>query len=89
MLTKTKTGKSRGKARQVSRKKRRSRGQGPFSYTIPQAGSMIGLSRSASYRAAHLGQIPTLEVNGGKIVPKPIWDGMLGIEAAAKVEEAV
>jgi hypothetical protein len=82
-------GKLKGKARQAARKKRRTRGQGPFAYTVPAAGAMIGLSRSASYRAAHSGQIPTIEVNGGWVVPRLRWDGMLGIETAAKVEEAV
>jgi hypothetical protein len=93
MATKTSakpaTGKPKGKARQASRKKqRRSRGQGPHSYTVVQAGQMIGLSRSASYRAAHNGQIPTVEINGGWIVPKALWDGMLGVEAEQKAEAA-
>lgn len=83
------SGKLRGKARQAVRKKRRPRGQGPFSYTITQAGKMIGLSRSAAYRAAHLGQIPTIEVNGGWIVPKAIWDAMLGITIVSKADNRI
>ena len=67
-------------------KPRRSRGQGPHSYSVVQAGQMIGLSRSASYRAARSGQIPTLPVNGGMIVPKRIWDEMLGLGAASKTD---
>jgi hypothetical protein len=83
------SGKLRGKARQASRKKRRSRGQGPFSLTVPAAGAMIGLSRSAAYRAAHAGQIPTIEVNGGWIVPRLPWERMLGIPEHQTNEESV
>jgi hypothetical protein len=84
-----KAGKLRGKVRQASRKKqRRSRGMGPHSYTVPAAGQMIGLSRSANYRAAHSGEIPTIQINGGMVVPKALWDGMLGIEAAQKAAAA-
>lgn len=83
------SGKLRDKARQASRKKRRSRGQGPFSLTVPAAGAMIGLSRSAAYRAAHAGQIPTIEVNGGWIVPRLLWERMLGIPDSQTSEENV
>jgi|HubBroStandDraft_2_1064218.scaffolds.fasta_scaffold1826701_1 hypothetical protein len=65
------------------KQRRRSRGQGPFSYTVPAAGAMIGLSRSAAYRAMHAGQIPAIEINGGWVVPKLLWDQRLGIKAPA------
>ena len=77
----------RGKERGGLPKKRRSRGHGPFSLTVPAAGAMIGLSRSAAYRAAHAGQIPTLEVNGGWIVPRLPWERMLGISDRQTNEE--
>lgn len=73
---------ARGKGTGRPGKKRRTRGQGPFAYTVPVAGAMIGLSRSASYRAVHLKQIPAVEINGGWIVPKLRWDAMLGIGPA-------
>jgi hypothetical protein len=69
----------RGKKRGEPPKKRRPRGQGPFSLTVPAAGAMIGLSRTAAYRAVHAGQIPAIEVNGGFVVPKLPWLRMLGI----------
>jgi hypothetical protein len=87
-------GKLIGKARQAARKTnkarktRRSRGNGPFALTIPAAGAMVGLSRSASYRAAKIGQIPTLEVNGGWIVPRLLWEEKLGIKPEMKIEQA-
>jgi hypothetical protein len=81
--------KAKRRKTKTAKQKRRSRGQGPYSYTVTQAGAMIGLSRSASYRAVHSGQIPTIEVNGGWVVPKLRWDALLGIEAPQKAEEAV
>jgi hypothetical protein len=77
----------RGKARGGLPKKRRSRGHGPFSLTVPAAGAMIGLSRSAAYRAAHAGQIPTIEDNGGWIVPRLPWERMLGISDGQTQQE--
>jgi hypothetical protein len=79
----------RAKGRSGLPKKRRPRGTGPFSYTVQKAGAMIGLSRSASYRAVHLKQIPTIEVNGGWVVPRLIWDEMLGIKGAAKANSKI
>jgi hypothetical protein len=73
-----------GKGRGNLPKKRRTRGHGPFSLTVPAAGKMVGLSRSGSYRAAHAGQIPTIEVGRGMVVPKLLWEKMLGIETAPR-----
>jgi hypothetical protein len=45
------------------------------SYSIPEAGAQIGLSRAGSYRAADLGDIPTEKI-GKKLlrVPRAKWD---------------
>ncbi|MGY2982661.1 hypothetical protein [Bradyrhizobium sp. USDA 4508] len=47
-------------------------------YTVEEAGRMIGLGRSASYRAAELGLIPAHRL-GIKllIVPKKPWDAVV------------
>jgi hypothetical protein len=66
-------------------KKRQTRGHGPFSLTVPAAGKMVGLSRSGSYRAAHAGQIPTIEVGRGMVVPRLLWEKMLGIKTAPEI----
>ena len=50
-------------------------------YSIPQAGAMVGLSRNGSYDAARRGEIPVLEFGRKKIVPKALWNRMLGIPA--------
>jgi hypothetical protein len=51
-------------------------------YSIPQAGAMVGLSRSGAYDAARRGEMPILEFGRKKIVPKAVWDRMLGIAGA-------
>lgn len=51
---------------------------GRYGMTVPAAGELIGMTRSAAYRAAKSGLIPTLE--GGRIVPRLIWERQLGIE---------
>jgi hypothetical protein len=43
-------------------------------YRVPAAGRKIKMSRSASYRAAADGLIPTVEDNGFLWVPKKPWD---------------
>jgi hypothetical protein len=54
-------------------------------YSIPQAGAMVGLSRNGAYDAARRGEIPVIKFGRKKIVPKAVWDRMLGLcpEAAA------
>lgn len=50
---------------------------------------MIGLTKSASYRSANAGHIPTIPAGRGRIVPRLIWERMLGIEPAAETEMRV
>jgi hypothetical protein len=46
-----------------------------FFYSIAEAGQRLGMSRSASYRAAEAGQIRPIEVEGKlKLVPRGPWD---------------
>jgi hypothetical protein len=46
-------------------------------YTIPEAGRMAGLGRSASYDAARRGEIPTIQFGRRKAVPKARWERKL------------
>lgn len=41
--------------------------------SIPEAGALIGLGRSASYAAANSGDIPTIRAGKAKLVPKQRW----------------
>jgi hypothetical protein len=53
-------------------------------YDVPQAGSMVGLSRNSSYEAAARGEIPTIKIGRLLKVPKAKWDRIVaGDEEAA------
>jgi excisionase family DNA binding protein len=39
-------------------------------YDVPQAGRLLGLGRSASYKAARSGQLPVIKIGGRYRVPK-------------------
>jgi hypothetical protein len=49
-----------------------------LAYSIPYAGGLIGLSRQSSYNAAKNNKIPTVEVNGRKLVPRAAFERMFG-----------
>jgi hypothetical protein len=57
--------------------------RGPFGLSIPEAGALIGLSRTAAYQAAAEGKIPVLEFGALKIVPKRKWLAIIGVDDAA------
>jgi hypothetical protein len=46
----------------------------------PDAGRLLGLSRSAAYRAWHRGDIPGVAVNGRLHVPVRKLEAMLGLD---------
>jgi hypothetical protein len=54
-----------------------------MTYSIPQAGAMVGLSRNGSYDAAKRGDIPTIKFGSRLVVPKAAWDRKLGLTGAA------
>lgn len=37
--------------------------------SVPEAGSLLGLSRNSAYAAANRGDIPTISIGGRKVVP--------------------
>ena len=41
----------------------------PATMTVTEAARIIGISRSAGYRAAHKGELPTIRVGGRLLVP--------------------
>jgi hypothetical protein len=71
--------KTKGRGR-TKRTRRASRTAGAYGMSVPDAGAMIGLSRSASYRAAKSGVIPTIPAGKSRIVPRLIWERALGIQ---------
>jgi hypothetical protein len=52
--------------------------------SVPDVGRVcFGLCRNASYRAAKVGDIPTLKIGGSVLVPTAALRKQLGIEVAA------
>ena len=52
----------------------------PATVTISEAARMIGISRSAGYRAAHKGEIPTIRIGGRLLVPVAKLRSLLGLD---------
>jgi hypothetical protein len=48
-----------------------------FTLAVPEAGAQAGLSKNASYRAAKLGQIPTIKLGRKLRVPALRWKHIL------------
>jgi hypothetical protein len=67
---------------QQPKKRRRRQGGGRYGLSIVVAGAMVGMSRSAAFRAANAGKIPTIGDGRNRIVPRLIWERMLGIRTA-------
>ena len=45
--------------------------------TVPQAGAVLGIGRTAAYQAAHTGEIPTIRIGNRIVVPLPAFERML------------
>jgi excisionase family DNA binding protein len=50
----------------------------PATMTIPQAAELLGISRSAAYRAVARGEIPTIRIGRRLLVPTAKLYAMLG-----------
>jgi excisionase family DNA binding protein len=50
-----------------------------LTYSIPETGAMVGLSRNGSYDAADRGEIPFIRFGRKRRVPKAVWDRKLGL----------
>ena len=74
----------RQKRSKTAQKPSQPRSRGPWGYSIPEAGAMIGLGRDASYQAAKKGQIPTVDMGHLKIVPRIRWLRILGAESESE-----
>ena len=48
-----------------------------FTYSVPEAGRMAGLSRNSAYAAAERGEIPTMSFGRLLRVPAAAWDLIL------------
>jgi excisionase family DNA binding protein len=52
--------------------------EGPATYSVPEAGRIVGLGKNASYDAARSGQLPTLRFGRKIRVPRAALERMLG-----------
>jgi excisionase family DNA binding protein len=61
-----------------------------WTYTVEEAGEMLGIGRNQAYEAAKRGEIPTITLGYRKVVPKAIFHRMLGLtELPTEMPEAV
>ncbi len=51
---------------------------GRLTFTVPEAGEVLGIGRDAAYAAARRGEIPTLRLGRRVLVPVPLLLRMLG-----------
>jgi excisionase family DNA binding protein len=53
----------------------------PATITVEEAGRLLGVSRSAAYRAAGRGELPTIRIGRRLLVPTAKLKAMLGLDA--------
>lgn len=53
----------------------------PATITIEEAGELLGISRRSAYRAAAVGELPTLRLGRRLLVPTPRLLALLGMPA--------
>jgi excisionase family DNA binding protein len=46
-------------------------------YSIAEAGALLGVGQNSIYAAAHRGEIPIIRIGGRLLVPKSVLDRML------------
>ena len=49
-----------------------------MTYTIPEAGRILGIGRNSAYEAARRGEIPVIRIGGRIVVPVAALEHMLG-----------
>lgn len=60
----------------------------PVTITVEEAGELVGMSRSAAYRAAARGQLPTVRLGRRLRVPTAKFLTMLGLDREQAVDLA-
>jgi excisionase family DNA binding protein len=62
----------------MGRKRKLATEQKPETYSVPEAGRIVGLGKNASYDAAHRGELPVLRFGRILRVPRAALERMLG-----------
>jgi excisionase family DNA binding protein len=50
-------------------------------YSIAEAGELLGIGKNSIYNAAHRGEIPSIKIGGRLLVPKVALDRLLQEES--------
>ena len=58
----------------------RAKGADRLTYTVPEAGRLLGISRGAAYAAAADKTIPTIRIGRRLLVPRAALERLLGLE---------
>lgn len=58
--------------------------EGPHTYSVPEAGRILGLGKNASYEAARRGEIPVLRFGRKLRVPRVALERLLMGEGACR-----
>ncbi len=58
----------------------------PLAVSVPEAGRMLGLSRSSTYVAVQRGEIPSVRVGGRVLIPLRRLEALINGEAPAANE---
>jgi len=48
-----------------------------MTYTVPEAGKILGLGKAAAYKAARIGEIPVLRFGSRLVVPRAALERLL------------
>jgi len=74
------TGKKVGAAGRPAGRRNDAQAEDCLTYTVPQAGRLLGIGRNAAYEAAATGKIPVVKIGKLLRVPKLALQRMLDVE---------
>lgn len=57
---------------------------GPATYTVEQAGNLVGVGRSSAYTAVATGQLPSIRIGRRILVPRAALERLLRGETAGQ-----
>ncbi len=60
----------------------------PATFSVPEAGKVLGIGRNAAYEAARKGQIPTIRVGKRVLVPRAALERFLRGELEVPADTA-
>lgn len=63
--------------------------QQKLTYSVEEAGEILGISRSSAYEAAYRGDIPTLRIGKRILVPRIPFERMLGKEPEKPAQDII